>query len=733
MPLPVARVTYPSPEISLAMIWSCAVRKRMALMAVAILALVCLSFSVASAQNDVLTQHNDVGRTGQNLNETFLTPSNVNVQQFGKLFAQDVDGIIVGQPLYASTVLTVDGLVHNLVIVVTQHNTVYAFDGDTDLDPIWAVSLNDGGTPDPITDFGCKGTGFKEVGITSTPVIDEAKTTIYVVAKTVNGENRQFALHALDIRSGNEILGGPVTITGTYGPDSFLVQYQIQRPALLLENGLIYIGFGGNGCDVYNYNGWLFAYDSQTLEQQAVLEMAPNGRQASLWQGGTGPSADEFGNIYVVTANGPYDGPNGKDDYGDSVLKMGWNGSTIGVEDYFTPYNQQYLDDNDRDLGSAGALILPDQPGMYPHELIAGGKEGTLYLINRDNLGQFNPAMDDVIETLPDVAPFELTGSPAYWNGNVYVSGDRDYIKQFPLINGLLTSQPVSQTTVFFGGTGAASTSITANGTQNGILWALEHAAHILYAFDPTNLATMLYNSEQALHGRDELSLTIRFVTPTISNGKVYVGGKTQLTVYGLLPILTTPTGNGQTGVPMEVLPVPLTVLVSDAYTKAGIPGVAVTCNDNGAHGTLLPSATQTTDVTGTATFQYQLPIKQEAITITCSNPTTTTTTFSETSAAGAPAKLKAALGNRQVGPPNTMLPKPLVVKAVDANGNAVNGVTVNFTDNGAGGTFSATSPVTDSKGEASTQYTTGPNPGKTTVIASTAGVPPVNFVETVQ
>jgi hypothetical protein len=603
---------------------------------VAIFSVVCLSLSLAWAQNDVLTQHNDIARTGQNLNETLLTPANVNIHQFGKLFTQPVDGIVVGQPLFASNVLMGDGLVHNVVFVVTQNNTVYAFDADNNEALIWSVSLDDGGTPDPIGDFGCAGTGFTEIGITSTPVIDAGKTTVYVVAKTLTGNVRAFNLHALDIQTGADILSGPVTIAGNYGPDTFNVLLQLQRPALLLDNnGLIYIGFGGNGCDIYTYNGWLFVYNSQTLQQQAVFETAPNGRKSSIWQGGTGPSVDEFGNIYVATANGTYDGPGGEDDFGDSVLKLGWNGTQLGIldysTDYFTPYNQQGLEQDNLDLGSSGALILPDQPGIYPHELVAGGKGGTLYLINRDSLGGYNPDYDDVVEEITGF-PFEITGVPSYWNGSVYVAGDSDYIKQFLLVNGTLMTPPLSQTTVKAGL--AASSSITANGTSNGILWAMNHSAHILYAFDPTNLGNELYNSKQAAHSRDALGQIARFVTPTISNGKVYVGGKSTLTVYGLLPNLSPAGGNDQTGTPGEVLPIPLSVLASNAYRQAPVSGVSVTCNDGKAKGVFIGGATQTTDATGTATFNYQLPAKPKVVTITCSNPSATRTTFTETSQA---------------------------------------------------------------------------------------------------
>ena len=351
-----------------------------------LLFILCMGLSLAWGQNDVLTQHNDNMRSGLNANETLLTPATVNVNSFGKLFTQNVDGIIVAQPLYATNVLMNDGKVHNVVYIATQHNTVYAFDADnargSNAAPLWAVSLNDGGTPDPISDFGCNGTHYSEIGIMGTPVIDPAKTTLYVVAKTLTGTVRNFSLHALDITTGAERLGGPVVISGQNqskpsGP--FNPIYQMQRPALLLENGQIYIGFGGNGCDQYTYNGWLFAYNAQNLQQQAAYLVTPNGLRASIWQGGSGPAADADGNIYVITANGTYDGPDGGNDYGDSVLKMGWSGNVFGILDYFTPYNQKAIAQADLDLGSSGPLLLPDQPGLYPHELVAGGKEGTVY------------------------------------------------------------------------------------------------------------------------------------------------------------------------------------------------------------------------------------------------------------------------------------------------------------------------------------------------------------------
>jgi hypothetical protein len=697
----------------------------------------CMGLSLAWGQSDVLTQHNDNMRSGWNANESLLTPASVNVNSFGKLFTQNVDGIIVTQPLYASNVLMNDGKVHNVVYIATQHNTVYAFDADnmrgSNATPLWAVSLNDGGTSDPISDFGCNGTHYSEIGIMGTPVIDPAKTTLYVVAKTLTGTVRAFSLHALDITTGSERLGGPVVISATSGSVTFAPTYQMQRPALLLENGSIYVGFGGNGCDQYTYNGWLFAYNAQNLQQQAAFVVAPNGLRAAIWQGGAGPAADANGNIYVVTANGTYDGPDGDNDYGDSVLKMGWSGNVFGILDYFTPYNQKQIAQDDLDLGSSGPLLLPDQPGLYPHELIAGGKAGTVYLVNRDNLGQFDPDTDQVIQSLPQAVPNDLVGDPSYWNGNVYIAGDLDFIKQYALVNGLLTSAPVSQTTVAFNGAGPASTSITSNGNTNAILWAIRHTSAALFAFDPNNLATKFYDSTQALQSRDKMVTVARFVTPTVTKGKVYIGGTSALQVFGLLPLLSVGTGNNQTGVVKTILPVSLTIVATDAYTSALLAGVPVTCKDGGAGGVVLPSATQTTDANGTATFSYQLPPTLRTVTITCTSPGYTNALFRETSTVGPPVHLTISSGNRQTAPPNTPLPAPLVVKVTDSHGYGVPGVTVAFTDNGAGGTLSASTALTNAQGTASVQYTTGSKTGTVTITGSTTGLKLVNFKETVQ
>jgi hypothetical protein len=317
----------------------------------------------------------------------------------------------------------------------------------------------------------------------------------------------------------------------------------------------------------------------------------------------------------------------------------------------------------------------------------------------------------------------------------VYVAGELDYIKQFALVNGLLTQQPVSQTTMAFGGAGPASTSITANGNSSGILWAIRHTNPALFAFDPTNLAKEFYDSTQALQSRDHLLPVIRFATPTISNGKVYIGGTTALQVYGLLPALSVVTGNNQTGVEKTVLPTALSVVATtaSAYGSGPLAGVSVTCKDGGVGGVFTPSATQTTNATGTVTYSYQLPAQARTVAITCSSTGYTSALFSETSTVGPPVRMSTVSGNNQTALPNTPLTAPLVVKVFNATGFEVPGVTVNFTDNGAGGTFVATSVVTGSNGTAAAQYTTGPNAGKVTITASTAGVKSVNLQVTVQ
>lgn len=506
----------------------------------------------------------------------------------------------------------------------------------------------------------------------------------------------------------------------------------MQRPALLLFKGSVYIGFGSNGCDVYDYHGWMFGYSAATLQQQNVFLVTPQGKGGSVWGAGGGPAADAQGFIYFSTANGTFDFSLGGLDFGDSMLKMNTVQKGFNVVDYFTPYDQATLDADDLDLGSGSLIVLPDQKGTtHKHELLGGGKEGTLYLVDRDAMGEFNMATNMVVQQFVAITPAIKT-TPVYWNGNVYLSGQKDFIKMFSLSSGMMSSEPIQQTNVLFNDRGP-SISISANGTKNGILWAVLHGTPILYAFDATNLSNELYDTTQALHLRDKIPSTSRFVVPTIVNGKVYVGGLNQLNIFGLLPGLSVTGGNNQTGAAGTILPIPLTLQAIDSYTHAGIPNVTVTCSDvgTGAKGKL-SNPKGTTDSSGNFSTNYTLPTQvKTAEPISCTASGFSSAAFTENSVAGPPHVIKQFSGNKQTAPENTPLPEPVVALLVDVHSNPIQGATVTFTDNGAGGAFSSTTVTTDALGHATISYTT-PNKAGNVKITATAGSLKTNFNETV-
>ena len=420
-----------------------------------------------SANPGTVTQHNDNLRTGQNLNETILNPTNVNSATFGKLFSYAIDGISFASPLYVASVNVPGNGYHNLVFVATEHDSVYAFDADgLTNNPIWHVSfINPGAgvTPVPSPDTGEPLDIPSEIGITGTPVIDPTSGTLYVVAKTkeISGNTTAYVqrLHALDIKTGAEKCGGPIVIqpsvpgTGAGsqgGMISFVPLIENQRPALLLNSNVVYIGFASHG-DQNNYNGFVVGYNATNLQQVLAFCTTPDGSPGGgIWQGGGGIAADADGNLFFATGNGTFDANIGDVDYGDSVLQITPGGAVL---DYYTPYNQLFMEQQDIDLGSAGVLLLPDQSGPRPHLMVAAGKSGAIYLINRDNMGHYN-ANDDtnIVQELPDALPggTEDNGnriSPVYFNGQVYFSDDDDYIKAYQLTNGLLSTTPASQST----------------------------------------------------------------------------------------------------------------------------------------------------------------------------------------------------------------------------------------------------------------------------------------------
>jgi len=499
--------------------------------------------SSVSQLNGMFTYKYDNARTGQNLNEALLTPANVNQSQFGKKFSFSVDGFVYGQPLYVQGVPISGQGTYNVVYVVTEHDSVYAFDADGNVSsPLWSVNFTNspaGITTVPTGDVGS--TIFPEIGITSTPVIDPNTGTLYVEVYTKENGSYFHRLHALDIADGTEKFGGPVIISGSVpgtgvgndgsGNIPFQPMIELQRSALLLLNGTVYVAFASHG-DNGPFHGWVFAYDAANLSQIGIWNSSPNGQDSGIWQGGGGLAADSAGAIYGITGNGTADGG---PDYGDSFLKLTFDASGFTVADFFTPLDQQNLSTYDIDLGSGGPLLLPDQPGSHPHLMTSAGKAGKIYLVDRDDMGHYSTTSDNVVQELPSALGSGTTDNsfcvPSYWENRVYFVGSSDYAKVFSVSGGLLSTTPASQSSTTYGIPGATPV-ISASGNTNGILWAIERAG-ILHAYDATNLATELYNSSQA-GTRDTLGTAVRFSVPTVANGRVYVGTSNGLVVYGL-------------------------------------------------------------------------------------------------------------------------------------------------------------------------------------------------------
>ncbi len=506
----------------------------------------------------VTTYHNDNARTGQYMNETVLTPANVNPARFGKLYSYPVDGYVYAQPLYMPDVAIPGNGVHNVVIVATEHDSVYAFDADSSsITPIWRVNfLNPDAGINSLSPADVNASDIvPEVGITSTPVIDVTSNTIYVVAATKENGAFYHRLHALDLASGAEKFGGPQPIQAKYpgtaressdGVLAFDSHFHLQRAALLLDKGRLYVAFASYG-DFGAYHGWVIAYDPATLKQTGSWVTTPNGYQGGIWMSGCGISADADGNLYLSVANGPFDafGEQPGVNFSDSVVKLKPGSGGLALLDYFTPFNQAKMARDDLDLGSAGVVLLPDQPGPYPHLAVTSGKNGHIYLLNRDALGGYRAdgRNTQVIQEISGLR--QQMGTPAYWNGYIYfgsgVSPSKDSIRAFTIRNGMLSHPAASQTQAVYSLT-RNTVSVSANGTRNGIVWAVQTDGYytpkpgpaILHAYDARNLGRELYNSNQRV-ARDSPGPASKFTVPTIANGKVFVGTANQLSVYGLL------------------------------------------------------------------------------------------------------------------------------------------------------------------------------------------------------
>ena len=518
------------------------------------------SVSVALAVNavvtpagvDIVTYHDDVARTGLNPNESILTPTNVTSSKFGLLRIFTVDGKVDGQPLYLAN-LNVAGQPQNVVFAVTEHDSVYAFNADSGAQ-LWKVSVL-GANETTSGDQGCSQI-TPEIGITSTPVIDRNSGphgTIFVVGMSQDRSGAYHQrLHALDLTTGAELPGSPTEIAASFpgtganssgGKVIFDPGQYAERVGLLLLNGTIYLGWTSH-CDHGLYTGWLMAYSESTLQQTAVLNLTPNGSEGSIWMSGAGLAADAAGNIYFLDANGTFDTTlnssgfpiNG--DFGNGFLKVSNSGGTLAVADYFESHNTLAQSSVDQDLGSGGALVLPDlkdASGNVRHLAVGAGKDQTIYVVDRDSMGKFNPQNDNGIYQEITGAIGAVYSMPAYFNNTLYYGVVNDTLKAFPITNAKLPTSASAHTSNIFPYPGTTP-SVSASGTANAILWAVENSSPaVLHAYDAITLQE-LYNSNQAANGRDYFGNGNKFITPLVVNGKVFVGTPNGVAEFGLLP-----------------------------------------------------------------------------------------------------------------------------------------------------------------------------------------------------
>jgi Bacterial Ig-like domain (group 2) len=507
-----------------------------------------LTVAVTSSNaSDVVTHHYDAMRSGTNTHELTLTPTSVHSTTFGKVAEFAVDGQIDGQILFLNQVAIPGVGNKNVLYFATENDSVYAVDADsvsgTTATVLWKTRmLPAGDVPLSPSDAGC---GYiNPVGIMSTPVIDRSRNAIYVVASSKDSSgNVSHRLHALDLTTGAELFGGPTTITATYpkssgGTVTFLPKLQQERAALLESGGRIYTAWSGYYGDCGSYSGWVIAFSADTLAQVGAIDLVPNSGRGGIWLGGGGPAADAAGSVYLSTGNASTGNTPGiSNDYGDTFVKLSGS-APVTVVDYFAPSNAIVNDGADADLGSAAALLLPDlvdSGGVTRHLSVVAGKDGAMYVVDRDNLGQYSALANNVYQAVASDG-HENFSSPIYFNGQVYIGPSGLPLKAFSVSQAKLSASPSSQTAFTFGSSGTVP-SASANGTTNGIVWALDRESRTLYAYDATDLTKVLYDTSQAAGGRDSFSnVGGHFITPMVANGKVYFGTGTTVVVFGLLP-----------------------------------------------------------------------------------------------------------------------------------------------------------------------------------------------------
>jgi hypothetical protein len=497
---------------------------------------------------DVTTYKYDLSRSGQNLTESALTLANVASSTFGLLRMLPVDGVVDAQPLYLSQ-LAVGGGAHNVVFVATEHDSAYAFDSDSGA-MLWHVSLL--GSGETTSDaHGCNQVA-PEIGVTSTPVIDRTAGihgTMYVIAMSKDAQSAYHQrLHALDLTTGAELLNGPVDITASYpstgtATSSFSPGNYEERAALLLSSGTIYTSWTSH-CDIAPYGGWIISFAQTTLVRNGVLNVAANSSAGpAIWMAGGGPAADSSGNIYLLTANGAFETtldangfPTGQD-FGNSFLKISNAGAGLKVLDYFTMFNEVAESNVDQDLGSGGGMLLPDlmdSTNTVRHLMVGAGKDGNIYVVDRDSMSKFSATANNNYQTLTGVLTGGIWSTPAYFNGTVYYGNVSGTLKAFAISSAKLGAAPQSQSATSFTYPGT-SPSVSANGTANAIVWAHENSnPAVLHAYDATNLAHEIYNSNQAAANRDQFGAG-RCIAPIVADGKVFVGTGNSVAVFGLL------------------------------------------------------------------------------------------------------------------------------------------------------------------------------------------------------
>ena len=563
------------------------------------------------AGESVLTYHNNNARTGANTNETQLTPSNVNATTFGLLLKYPVDGYVYTQPLFMPGVVIPGRGTHDVVYVATENDTVYALDANSNSGPdggvIWQTSLGDGINITTNHEFGGRYHNnvlqdmLPRVGITGTPVIDSASGTLYVVALnrevTDTATNYYQRLHALNIVTGAEQPNSPVVVTAKFpgsGTDSsggvvtFHPREQNERCAITLAGGVIYVAYSSYA-DTDTYHGWIIGFDAATLQPltNQVFNTTPNATkevfgshygEGALWMGGNGLCVDGHTNLFFETANGSFDADQGGGDYGDSFMRLTATGG-LAVTDYFTPFNQAALQAADADLGSGGPVLLPDDVGStaHPHLIVGAGKESKVYLVDRDNMGHYNPQNDgQIVQSFP-AAVGRVFSTPVYFNHTLYYQGIGGVMKAFAINHGHIDPTPLSASKTSFSGFGTTP-SLSANCTNNAIVWAIQSdgavrgAPAVLHAYDATNLAVELYNSRQMAE-RDNPGNAVKMTVPTVANGKVFVGAQYALAIYGNGVFLPRPVIAPAGGNFANTVSVALTDAVPDAaiyYTLDG-------------------------------------------------------------------------------------------------------------------------------------------------------------------